>query len=164
MKAPLGILVSLILTTSVLLTPTGQALAQGCTDELVQDYLAGWSNDLPKLLPLFTDDVFHEDKAVGAAIHGKEEYRGFAEGWFKAVPDLRLTPTSSFVSGNRAFVEWVATGTQKGDMPGMPASNKFFSVPGTSLMECQDGKLKHITEYWDMATVMRQLGFLPAPK
>jgi len=68
------------------------------------------------------------------------------------------------ISGNRTAIEWIAAGTQKGDMPGMPASNKFTSVPGVSVMECQDGRIKHNTDYWDMATVMRHLGFLPAPK
>jgi hypothetical protein len=47
-------------------------------------------------------------------------------------------------------------------MPGMPASNKVASVPGVSIMECSDGKIKHDVDYWDYATVMRQLGFLPA--
>ena len=29
-------------------------------------------------------------------------------------------------------------------------------------MECSDGKIRHDVDYWDMATVMRQLGLLPA--
>jgi steroid delta-isomerase-like uncharacterized protein len=66
-------------------------------------------------------------------------------------------------SGDRAAVAWQVTGTQKGDMPGMPASNKAVNVAGVSLMECAGGKIKHNVDYWDMATTMRQLGFLPPP-
>jgi steroid delta-isomerase-like uncharacterized protein len=103
----------------------------------------------------------YEDKTVGAVLHGKEELRKFAEGWFMAFPDLHFTLSSTLISGNRAALEWVATGTQKGDMPGMtPASNKVASVQGVSVAECADGKIKHNADYWDMATVMKQLGFL----
>jgi steroid delta-isomerase-like uncharacterized protein len=107
------------------------------------------------------DDVVYEDETVGAVLHGREELRKFAEGWFKAFPDLHFTLTSTLISGNRAALEWVGIGTQKGDMPGMsPASNKVSNVPGASIVECADGKIKHNADYWDMATVMKQLGFL----
>jgi steroid delta-isomerase-like uncharacterized protein len=59
--------------------------------------------------------------------------------------------------------KWVAHGTQKGDLPGMPASNKVFSYPCVSVMECSDGKMKHNVNYWDNATFMLQIGFLSAP-
>jgi hypothetical protein len=59
----------------------------------------------------------------------------------------------------------LVSGTQKGDMPGMPASNKrIVDLAGASLMECEDGKIKRNVDYWDMATSMRELGFLPAPE
>ena len=48
-------------------------------------------------------------------------------------------------------------------MPGMPAPNKVATFLGVSIMECSDGKIKHDVDYWDNATSMRQLGFLPAP-
>jgi len=146
-----------------LATPSKPAAAQDCTVSLFQEFLSGWSGDIPKLLTTVTDDVMYEDKTVGAVLHGKEELRKFAEGWFMAFPDLHFTLTSTLISisGNRAALEWVATGTQRGDMPGMaPASNKVASVPGVSVAECADGKIKH-ADYWDMATVMKQLGYLP---
>jgi steroid delta-isomerase-like uncharacterized protein len=160
-RGALTAIVSLLLAIAFMATPTTSAVAQGCTEQLTGVFLSGWSHDLPNLLPIFTDDVVYEDKTVGAVLHGKEELRDFAQGWFKAFPDLKFTRTAFFISGDRAAVEWVGTGTQKGDMPGMPASNKVASVPGVSIMECSDGKIKHNVDYWDNATLMRQLGFLP---
>jgi steroid delta-isomerase-like uncharacterized protein len=147
---------------AILATTATSAVAQGCTEQLAQEFLSGWSHDLPKLMPLFTDDVIYEDTTVHAVLHGKEELRGFAASWFKAFPDLSFTPTSTIISADRAAVAWRVTGTQRGDMPGMPASNKTANVVGVSLMECADGKIKHNVDYWDMATTMRQLGFLPS--
>jgi steroid delta-isomerase-like uncharacterized protein len=77
-------------------------------------------------------------------------------------PWLRA-PTSVIVADHRGTAEWIATGTDKGDMQGMPASNKVIKVPGVPVFECSDRKIIHVVEYWDMATLKRQLGFLAAP-
>jgi steroid delta-isomerase-like uncharacterized protein len=68
--------------------------------------------------------------------------------------------TSTLVAGNRAAIEWTGQGTHQGDMPGMPATNKRATFRGVSIMELQDGKIKRNTDYWDMATLMKQLGFI----
>ena len=160
-----GAILSLLLTTAFLATPADLALAQGCNEQLAKDFLSGWSHNTPKLMPLFTDNVVYEDTTVHAVLHGKDELRGFAEGWFKAFPDITFVPTWTVISGDRAAVAWLVSGTQKGDMPGMPASNKrIVDLAGASLMECEDGKIKRNVDYWDMATSMRELGFLPAPE
>ncbi len=157
------LVVPLLSIAALLTTPATSAIAEGCTDRLAQDFLAGWSHDLPKLMPLFADNVVYEDTAVHTVLHGKDELRGFAASWFKAFPDLSFALTSTVIAGDRAAVAWQVTGTQRGDMPGMPASNKAANVAGVSLMECADGKIIHNVDYWDMATTMRQLGFLPPP-
>jgi len=153
----------LLISAAFFAMPTTLAVAQGCTSALFQEFISGWSGDIPKLLSTVTDDVAYEDKTVGAVLHGKDELRKFAQSWFDAFPDLHFTLTSTLISGNQAALEWIGSGTQKGDMPGMPASNKVSSVPGASIVECADGKIKHDADYWDMATVMKQLGFLPPP-
>jgi steroid delta-isomerase-like uncharacterized protein len=163
MRIECGLVVSLLTAAAVLTTPIKSAIAQDCTEQLAKDFLVGWSHDLPKLMPLFTDNVVYDDTTVHTVLHGKDELRGFAEGWFKAFPDISFAFTSAVISGDRAAVAWQVTGTQKGDMPGMPASNKAVNVAGVSLMECAGGKIKHNVDYWDMATTMRQLGFLPPP-
>jgi steroid delta-isomerase-like uncharacterized protein len=154
--------VPLVLAAGVLAATATSAAAQGCTEQLARDFVSGWSHNLPALMPLFTDDVVYEDTTVHAVAHGKEELRGFAASWFKAFPDLTFTLTSTMISADRAAIVWRGKGTQRGDMPGMPASNKVADVVGVSLIECTDGKVKHNVDYWDMATMMRQLGFLPS--
>jgi steroid delta-isomerase-like uncharacterized protein len=158
-----GLILSLLSAAAFLTTPSTSAVAEGCTEQLAQDFLAGWSHDLPKLMPLFTDNVVYEDTTVHAVLHGKKELQDFASSWFKAFPDLSFSLTSTMISGDRAAVAWQVTGTQRGDLPGMPASNKAANVAGVSLMECSDGKIARSVDYWDMATTMRQLGFLPPP-
>jgi hypothetical protein len=46
-------------------------------------------------------------------------------------------------------------------MPNMPASNKTMDVRGASIYEFEGGKIKHKIDYWDLSTMLRQLGFMP---
>ncbi len=44
----------------------------------------------------------------------------------------------------------------------MPATGERFSVRGVTIVELQDGKIRRNSDYWDMATMMKQVGLLPA--
>ena len=44
----------------------------------------------------------------------------------------------------------------------MPATNKPFSVRGASVFELQDDKFKPCSDYWNMATVLKQSGLMPS--
>ena len=126
-------------------------------------YWAAYSDiqGIEKLLPFFSEDVVYEDVTFAIVNHGKKEFRKFFSDTFNIFPDQRFTLTSVLVSGNHAALEWTMNGTQKGDMPGMPATNKEVTVRGVSIMEIRRGKITHVRDYWDMATMRRQLGFNP---
>src|SRR5215203_3698183 len=99
------------------------------------------SHDVEKLVALMTDDVV------------RQTYAGLVE----ATPDLR-TEAKSWITSDKSFaLEWVLTATQKGDLPGIPASGKHFSIIGCSFGEFEDGKLKGRRDYWDYAALAKQL-------
>lgn len=150
---------------ALLLTLPVSAFAQGCSSQLIEKFMAGWSHDTPTLMTVFTDEIVYEDTALHAVMHGKSELKKFAQDAFASFPDMHFEVVSPapVQSGDRAAVAWRMTGTQKGDMPGMPASNKAMDLVGVSMMQCADGKITRNTDYWDVATMMRQLGFLPPP-
>lgn len=155
---------SVLLTIGLVAAPAMAAFGQGCTEQVARDFLAGWSHNTPKLVSIFADDFTYEDTTVHAVLHKKEELRTFADGWFKAFPDLSFTFKNAVVSPDRVAVQWEVTGTQNGDMPGMPASHKVMNSVGVTVLDCADGKVKQVADYYDMSNVMRQLGFLPATK
>jgi hypothetical protein len=65
------------------------------------------------------------------------------------------------------IVEGVYTGTQTGPLAGpggmIPASGRSFSLPYVDIFQAQDGKFVPHRIYWDNATLLLQLGVLPAP-
>jgi steroid delta-isomerase-like uncharacterized protein len=120
------------------------------------------AHDAARFVTLFTDDVVYEDVTFGAVNHGKAETQAFIESFFPAFPDLAFEVTSRFAAGDRAGLEWVMTGTHRGDLPGLPASGKRCNVRGATIVELAGGKIRRNSDYWDLATMLKQLGFMPA--
>ncbi len=124
----------------------------------VQQEFAAWnSHDPDKVLTFFTEDVVYEDVAFGAVNHGQSELRKFAAGFFEAVPDLKLEVVSSSVHHGHGAVEWVLRGTDKG----LYKTGKKFSVRGVSVFEMRGKKFSSNKDFYDLATIMRQVGVLP---
>jgi steroid delta-isomerase-like uncharacterized protein len=97
---------------------------------------SGDSNDPERVLALFVDDCVFEDVTFGVAARGKEELGSFAIGAFAAVPDFRYGLMGRFATSRWAAIEWVMSGTHKGDFPGIPATGKrFSSVRGSSMKQ-----------------------------
>jgi steroid delta-isomerase-like uncharacterized protein len=107
-----------------------------------------------------TDDVVIEDVPFvpfGMVMKGKDGVRQGYAGFIEATPDFKIEP-KSLVTNDRLFAyEWVLTATQKGDLPGIPASGKQFSIRGCSFGEFENGKLKGRRDYWDCANLVKQL-------
>ena len=84
--------------------------------------------------------------------------RAFVQATLAAVPDFKIEPKSVFSTVDRLGSEWVMSGTQTGDFPGLPATGKGFSVPVASIMEFQNGKIRRNTDYWNLASFLQQVG------
>lgn len=130
------------------------------TDVLAKQWIAGWnSRNTDQLLQLFTSDVFYEDVAFGEANHGSAELRKYAADYFEAVPDLELKLLRASIHNGHGTIEWILSGTDKG----MFKTGKKFSVRGVSVIDVRDGKIFRNLDFYDAATIMRQVGLLPAP-
>lgn len=131
------------------------------TEKMFREYLATWNtHDLDKIVSFFTDDCVYENLAREQTYRGKDELKAWANGAFVGIPDFKLEVKSLFVSGDWAACEWVMTGTQTGDLPGLPATGKSFSVRGSTIVQLKGGKILRNSDYWDMATFLSQLGVM----
>ena len=146
--------------------------AKGTPDE---DKLADWgkamddtfSKDDPKLVIAGTaDDGDYWVNVSGApATKGKKDLTKELAGWFKAFPDQKWTTGNAWGIDGFAIVEHTLSGTQKGAMGPIPASNK----PVTAwhwvdiLQPSADQKLQHGWGFANMVEMMTQTGALKAP-
>jgi steroid delta-isomerase-like uncharacterized protein len=115
------------------------------------------SHDIRKMLAHMTDDVVIEDVPFGMVMKGKDGVRQGFTGFFATAADFKVEP-KSWVTSDRSFaVEVIFTGTQTGNLPSLPATGKSFSVRGCSFGEFENGKVKERRDYWDSASLTKQL-------
>ena len=107
------------------------------------------------------DDLVYRTPAVGET--DKQGWRAFHAGAYAAFPDFEVTTDRMLTAGETVIAEGRVAGTQRGEFAGMPASNRTFDVPIAFVVDVADGKVRRWHSYFDAATMLRQLGALPAP-
>ncbi len=130
------------------------------SNEIANLFVAWNSHDPDKVAASFTEDAVYEDVAEGHINHGRKEVRNWAEGAFAVVGDFQYKVVSSSSHNGQGVAEWVLIGTDKG----LFKTDKKFTVRGVSVFEVRRGKISRYTEFYDVATIMRQVGVLPTPK
>jgi steroid delta-isomerase-like uncharacterized protein len=116
-------------------------------------------HDVEKVLSFFADDIFYEEVGVGGEVaHGKEELRIPLQNLFASFPDITVEITSYINSEDRECVEWTSSGTHKGDIPGLSATGKRYSLREVIVTELRRGKISRFSLYTDMMTIIQQLG------
>jgi steroid delta-isomerase-like uncharacterized protein len=129
---------------------------------IAQQWIDAWNaRSVERILACFAGSAVYEDVALGAVNRTAAETRQFAEAAWAAFPDLRFELIGAVIEGTRGVAEWTMMGTHRGDFPGLPATGKAFTVRGVSVLELSGDKIARVRDYWDFATVLRQLGFLP---
>lgn len=138
--------------------PTGAAA-------FLTDWSAAWSaRDAAKVASFFTADTVFEDLAFELVVHGQPAMQAAAADYMRAVPDLRLPLVGGFAAGDWVAAEWGFSGTDEGGIiAGVPPTGKRFDVRGASLFLLRDGKIAHETDFYNLATILRQLGLLTLP-
>lgn len=131
---------------------------------IIEEWAAVWSSPTmaTQLTSLFTDDCVYEDVTMGSVNHGKRELQDFYALVFGVFPDFKIELTAHFVADNWAGAEWLMSGTHQGDLPGLPATGKHFSIRGASVFELQGSRFGRCSDYWDMATFLKQIGVMPS--
>ncbi len=78
---------------------------------------------------------------------------------FDAFPDARLSTVRLYAAGHVALWEWIVRGTNTGDFMGHAATKKPIGYHGVSLLSFgDDGLVRRETMYFDLGTVLGQLG------
>ena len=80
-----------------------------------------------------------------------------------AMPDMTYTIEDVIAEGDKVVVRWTTSGTNTGEMLGMPATGKKATVTGIDIFRVQDGKLAEFWLSWDQLGMLQQLGMIPPP-
>lgn len=139
--------------------PTGEQDSQNTHLQLHQQHIAHQSQGNKHALHedyapnAIVEDSMYSEPLVGRAAIMARKGMGMA-----AIPDLQITITNRVVHGNQVTAEWVATGTHNGDLPGMPATGRPFTLHGVTVTIRHDGKIVRESIYYDVRDLHRQIG------
>ena len=130
--------------------------------ENVEAYNAG---DWQRLRAGVAPDVLYNEVGSQRRMQGADPMVEAYQGWKRALPDGKGAIKHAFASGNSVAIELVWEGTHTGPMVGpsgtIPPSGKPISVPGAQLITIEGGKIKELQQYFDLMTVLQQLGAMP---
>ncbi len=83
-------------------------------------------------------------------------------GWARAMPDSKATFHGAMASGNTVCIEMTWRGKHTGplELPTGPlaATNRSIEVRACQVFEMSDSKARVIRHYFDMSTLLQQLG------
>jgi steroid delta-isomerase-like uncharacterized protein len=107
-------------------------------------------------------DMVYDEAATQRRIKGVEEVLSAWKGWAKAFPDSKASFDKETVSGNTAVIEVTWRGTHTGplQLPGkdLAATGKKIEMRACQIIEVSGAKVQVVRQYFDMATMLRQLG------
>ena len=106
----------------------------------------------------YAEHAVVEDGMYPAPLVGRDAIMARKGTGLAAVSDFQLTITNRMVHGNQVSAEWLATGTHSGDLPGMPATGRPFTLRGITVTVREHGKIVRESIYYDLEHLKRQIG------
>jgi steroid delta-isomerase-like uncharacterized protein len=118
--------------------------------------------DWSKAKDMLAADAVYDEKGTHRRIQGADDIIGAFQGWANAFPDSKATFVSEFASGDTAVLELVWKGVHTGPLQTptgiIPASNKPVEMPACQVVRVEGGKIKSASHYFDMLTMLTQIG------
>ena len=131
--------------------------------EQIDAYGAG---DNDRLAATVTDDIIYNELGTGRRVEGRQEWLNIWEEWRRVFPDIKGTIQNIIVSGNHVSAETTWDGTFQGDLasPGgtIPANgNRMEQFHVAFFATVEEGKIKEESLYFDLQSLLQQLGATP---
>ncbi len=114
---------------------------------------------------LLDNDIEFVDIPNGKRHHGPEEVKQSMQNTLIGLPDGKVEITNLFVGGDWVCVEYISRGTNTGPFitptGQLPPTGRKMEMPFCDLYQIKNGKIVVNRTYYDLATMMRQLGLTP---
>jgi steroid delta-isomerase-like uncharacterized protein len=127
-------------------------------------------HDLDGVAKLYAEDAVAYDPMYPEPLRGRAAIRKDAATFFRAFPDIHFEIITTIEKDDRYGADEIRmTGTHTGPLETptgqeLPPTNKRIDVRGSSFVRLNErGEAVEERRYYDVATVLRQLGVMPEP-
>lgn len=111
------------------------------------------------------ENAVYEEMATQRRTQGRDATVQLAMEWRQAFPDAKGTIQRITASGNTVTAEILWEGTHKGTLTSpagaIPATGKRVQMRAVQVATVEAGKLKQTNHYFDLMTMLQQLGATP---
>ena len=95
--------------------------------------------------------------------HGPEAIKGLFTAYRAAFSDLNIEIDDLVAADEKVVILFTLTGTHKGDLMGIAATDKRVKVHGVVMSRFEEGKIVEEWEILDQLTMFQQLGVVSLP-
>jgi steroid delta-isomerase-like uncharacterized protein len=138
-------------------------MSQSLIDAAKASILAYNDKNWDAVSQALTSDIEYDEVATHRKVVGTADVIAAWKGWATAIPDSKATFGAAHASGNTAVIEMTWHGTHSGplQMPSgaVQATGKKIEIRAVQIIGLTpDGKTRSVRHYFDMATMLAQLG------
>jgi steroid delta-isomerase-like uncharacterized protein len=133
---------------------------------LVRGLYEAWNKrDWDKFAAAVDEDAEVLVVPTGQTLRGPHGFRQSGENWASALPDARVEVTNVVAADDGVVVEFTGRGTHTAPlvtpMGEIPATNKRVEQRFCDVYGLRDGRIRAHHAYFDIASLMQQLGVAP---
>jgi predicted ester cyclase len=99
------------------------------------------------------DELLDPDIALPTIEGRKSENAAFRAG----APDVRATIDDIYAAGDWVVARLTWTGTHTGELMGIPATGRRFSVTEFEIVRCRDGRVVDLRQVFNVGELLTQL-------
>jgi steroid delta-isomerase-like uncharacterized protein len=137
-------------------------MAQSVVDIAKSQITAYNQKDWTAVAAVLAPGCVYDEVATHRRVQGVNDIMAAWRGWATAIPDSRASFDSISVSGNTVTLELTWRGVHTGPLEtpagALAPSGRSMDIRACQVVEVADGKVQSIRHYFDMATLLRQLG------
>ncbi len=116
--------------------------------------------------PAVADEVYAPDFVAHGSPNpaiGPDGVRRFVADLRAAFPDLHYTIEDLIATDDKVVVRWTMRGTHRGELMGLPPTDKAVALTGISINRFAGGKSVESWDQTDIFGLLGQLGIIPPP-
>jgi predicted ester cyclase len=120
---------------------------------------------LDKGMAAFAADAEGIDVPSGATLRGPDGHKRLVLFFVENFPDLRVELTNAFATEDQVVLEGTWWWTNPGPLPlpagAIPSTRRSCELRCCFVFQIRNGKIVSVHNYYDMLTMLEQLGFAP---
>jgi len=131
-----------------------------------QSTFDAWNKgDLSKTASYEADNFMAESPGAPGPLNAAQN-RAYNQNFMTAFPGSKFEMLHTIAQGDYVVTNWKVSGSHTGPLQtpsggSIPPTGKGATLAGSTTAQVKNGKVVHVWNYWDMTSLLGQLGLLP---